>query len=63
MSAAANVVSDATGTRTRCYSKYLEATANCGSYYTDDTEYEACMTRAWVNYIRCLNGLPPKPNN
>jgi len=48
--------------REPCYDQYLKATADCGSWYTDDTQYEACMSRAWKNYIRCLNGLPWKQN-
>jgi len=45
----------------RCYKKYLEQTAYCGETYTDDNLYNTCMTNAWKNYIRCLNGLPPLP--
>jgi RHS repeat-associated protein len=44
-----------------CYPQYLKDTAECGSLYTDDVEYEACMAQAWKNYIRCLNGLPWQP--
>jgi hypothetical protein len=27
---------------------------------TDDRRYNLCMDNAWKNYIRRLNGLPPK---
>src|SRR5690606_19638646 len=47
--------------RDECYRVYLEQTAYCGETYTDDRLYEICMDNAWKNYIRCLNGLPPKP--
>jgi RHS repeat-associated protein len=43
-----------------CYKKYLEQTAYCGEMWTDDRRYNLCMENAWKNYIRCLNGLPPK---
>ena len=43
-----------------CYPKYELETANCGSWYTNDYDYERCMANAWANYIRCLSGLPPK---
>jgi len=44
-----------------CYAFYLEQTAYCGETYTDDYRYNKCMASAWDNYVRCLNGLPPKP--
>jgi len=44
-----------------CYAQYLKDTAECGSRYTDDVQYERCMAQAWKNYIRCLNGLPWEP--
>jgi hypothetical protein len=47
--------------REKCYPIYLEQTAYCGQTYTDDYLYNLCMTNAWKNYIRCLNGLPPNP--
>ncbi len=36
----------------------LKNTAECGSWYMDDAQYEACMAQAWKNYIRCPKGLP-----
>jgi hypothetical protein len=47
--------------KAECYEKYKAWTAYCGETYTDDKLYETCMDNAWKNYIRCLNGLPPKP--
>jgi RHS repeat-associated protein len=44
-----------------CYEKYLEDTADCGSTYTIDYNYDKCMNAAWQNYIRCLNGARRKP--
>jgi hypothetical protein len=48
-------------TRSDCYQRYLEETADCGSRFTDDYDYDRCIDHAWRNYIKCLNGLPPKP--
>jgi hypothetical protein len=42
-----------------CYQLYLAETANCGSGYTDDLEYERCMGVAWLNYKRCLQDQAP----
>jgi hypothetical protein len=42
--------------RGACYAQYLKDTADCGERYTHDQVYERCMTHAWQNYIRCLNG-------
>jgi hypothetical protein len=47
--------------KARCYTTYLAQTAYCGETYTDDRIYDLCMANAWKNYIRCLNGLPPRP--
>jgi RHS repeat-associated protein len=43
----------------KCYEKYLQQTAYCGSMWTDDYRYDMCMENAWKNRIRCNNGLPP----
>lgn len=48
------------GDKERCKQTYYEQTAYCGSMWTDDYRYEMCMDNAWANYMRCLNGLPPK---
>ena len=47
-----------------CRVQYEEATVRCADAHTcaDDTQYNACMERAWKNYIRCINGLPWKQN-
>ncbi|ACL65874.1 YD repeat protein [Anaeromyxobacter dehalogenans 2CP-1] len=47
-----------------CRVQYEEATVRCADWYTsgDDAQYDACMERAWKNYIRCINGLPWKQN-
>ena len=42
------------------YEEYLRVTGRCGELFTDDQAYNRCMDRVWRNYIRCLNGLPPK---
>ena len=44
-----------------CRQAYDLHAANCGSHYygADDGPYNACMERAWGNYIRCLNGSGP----
>jgi RHS repeat-associated protein len=45
--------------RQKCHEEYLRVTAKCGELYPDDERYNRCMERAWRNYIRCINGLPP----
>jgi hypothetical protein len=47
--------------RKDCYGRYLVETADCGSRFTDDYDYDRCMDNAWRNYIRCLNDVPSKP--
>jgi hypothetical protein len=54
-------IPDRARTREECYRLYLEETALCGQLYTYDYDYDRCMANAWRNYIRCLNGLPPRP--
>ena len=44
-----------------CYKQYIKDTGWCGANILDDYLYEQCMSTAWRNYIRCKNGLPPKP--
>ncbi|HVT58230.1 MAG TPA: hypothetical protein VHR45_07505 [Thermoanaerobaculia bacterium] len=44
-----------------CYANYLAETADCGSWHTNDYDYDRCMDNAWGNYLRCLNGQRPKP--
>jgi RHS repeat-associated protein len=43
-----------------CDKEYAEAARRCADWHTscDDTQYDACMDRAWSNYRRCLSGLP-----
>jgi hypothetical protein len=42
-----------------CYQLYLAETADCGSRYTDDKEYDACMEVAEINYQRCKDKMEP----
>ncbi len=51
----------ASALRDACYRAYLEATADCGSRFVDDYDYNRCIDYAWRSYVRCLNGLPSKP--
>jgi hypothetical protein len=41
-----------------CYAVYLEDTALCGQFFTDEHDYEFCMEIAWLNLYRCNSGLP-----
>lgn len=49
-----------------CYIQYLEDTAWCGEVFTDDTEYDACMDIALLNWERCTWGqerIDPNPRS
>ena len=52
---------NATKLRFQCYNDYLDDAGFCGSMFTEDSVYNLCMTWAWQNYLRCLNGAKRVP--
>lgn len=43
------------GRYNHCLAIYYVDTANCGSWYTNDSVYDACVEHAWANFRLCLN--------
>jgi RHS repeat-associated protein len=49
------------GRRRKCLPQYYVDTADCGSWYTNDSVYDACMDHARDNLFRCLNFQKRRP--